>query len=300
MSEDVLKPRRVVQARRSLALTTLAVTVAGSSAVALATVPFDADAPARYLLASGEGEGEEATPEKAESGEGEGEEEGARASGEGEGEGEGEGASLDPTTALMRDLGFMEGHLRAGMALYEAGELAAAKTHMGHPIKEKYAAVAAPLEALGLDRLKNEIALLAEAAEAEAPIAELAPLHGRVAQTIAEARQGVPLEKRMAGLVALTRIAGDEYSVATEGGQISNLHEYQDSWGFLRIVEEQVAALAETGDAAEAAAAERMLSALEATDDAFGDLQGGGTFEKDASLIYGAAARMQLAAARLK
>ena len=46
------------------------------------------------------------------------------------------------------------------------------------------------------------------------------------------------------GLAALTRVAGDEYTVAVEGGEISNLHEYQDSWGFLQVVESELQQMA--------------------------------------------------------
>lgn len=278
MTDETDRPRREIAARRTLMLGTLAAAVAGAAAVAAPILPQDGHAPGKALLAAGEGEGE-----------GEG----------GEGEG-GEGAALDPEAALMRDLGFMQGHLRAGMALYEAGDLAAAKTHMGHPIKEKYDAVAAPLAARGLGGLKAEIAELADAAEAERPTAEIAALYGRVAATIDEARAGAPVAHRIAGLIALTRVAGDEYTVATEGGTLANLHEYQDSWGFLQVVRDRLADMAAGGDADVARVAQKMLDAVGATDAVFGDLQGRGDFEMDPGAIFGAAARMEFAAVRLK
>ena len=191
----------------------------------------------------------------------------------------------------------MQGHLRAGLALYEAGDLDAAKTHMGHPIEEKYDAVAGAMAERGLGRLEDELKTLAQAAEDEAPVDEITPLHGTVLATIEEARGDVPAEQRLAGLIALVRVAGDEYTVATEGGTVSNLHEYQDSWGFLRVVEDQLAGMADSGDAALAEAANKMQTALAATDAVFGDLQGGGDFEMDPGVIYGAAARMDFAKA---
>lgn len=289
MSEDHSKPRRAVAARRSLTLGTLAAALAGSAAPAAVTLPADlalrdvaglasavpGDGGARVLMAASEG-------------------------GEGGEGGEGEGRAVDPGTALMRDLGFIEGHLRAGMALYEAGDLEAARTHMGHPIKEKYGAVAEAAEASGHGRLRAEIVALADAADAGAEMAALTPLFETVRATIEEMRAAQPVRTQVAGLIALMRIAGDEYGAALTDGRIEDLHEYQDSWGFLRVVAVELDEMAAGADADAAAVAARMRENLAATDAIYGDLQGQGDFEPAPSVIFGAAARMELAAARLK
>ncbi|WP_397543363.1 hypothetical protein [Roseovarius salis] len=301
MTDESGKPRRIVTARRGLALGTLAAAVAGGSAAqATAISPQTSQTQEWVQLASGEGEGDatdamtEGEGEASAEGEGEGEGES-----EGEGEGEGEGASLDPEAGLVRDLAFMQGHLRAGLALYEAGDLKAARTHIGHPIEEKYDAVASAMEDRGLGRLGQELKTLAQAAENGDPVAEVGPLHDRVVLTLDAARQEISTEKRLAGLIDLVRVAGDEYTVATEGGKIANLHEYQDSWGFLQVVSDQLAALAEGGDDAVADAVAKMQKALGATGAVYGDLQGEGDFEMDPGVIYGAAARMEFAKAGL-
>jgi len=290
MTHETQKKRRTVTVRRTLAMGTIAATTLGGAAEAAGKVtPELSEAPDWIQVASAEGEDE---------GEGEGEA-ASHGEGEGEGEGEGGGAMLAPEAGLIRDLGFMEGHLRAGMALYRTGDLAAANTHMGHPIEEKYGAVAEPLAARGLGRLEQELGALAAAAEAGAPADEIAAQYDTVLATIDEGRNGISAARNAAGLVALTRVAADEYTVATEGGQVSNLHEYQDSWGFLQVVADEASDLAGSGNPAAARAGKGMLAALEATDAVFGELQGGGDFEMDASVIYGAAARMQLAASGL-
>lgn len=288
MSDDHARPRRMVTARRSLNLGTLAAALAGSAASAAVTLPADlalrdvarlttalpGDAGARVLMTASErGEG---------------------------GEGEGEGRAVDPGTALMRDLGFIEGHLRAGMALYEAGDLKAARTHMGHPIKEKYAAVAEAAEASGHGRLRAEIVALADAAEAGAEMAALTPLFGTVRATIEEMRAAQPVRTQVAGLIALTRIAGEEYESGLTDGRIEDLHEYQDSWGFLQVVAAELDEMAAGADADAAGVAARMRENLAATEAIYGDLEAKGEFEPAASVIFGAAARMELAAARLK
>jgi hypothetical protein len=261
----------------------------------------------------GEGEGTRAEGEGEGEGEGthtEGEGEGAHAGGEGEGsqaegegegegssggEGEGEGAgSGDPEQALQRDLSFMEGHLRAGLALYEAGDLAAAKTHMGHPIEEKYSAVAEPLAERGFDRLRAQIEAIAEATEAEAPAPEVSAAFEMARATMEEAREGLSPRDQILGLAQLVRVAGEEYAVAVEGGTVGNLHEYQDSWGFLRVVEDQLRQIAETGDDAARHVAEEALGYLAETDAAFGDIQAQGEMTLDPALLFGAAARIEL------
>ena len=277
---DQSKPRAVA-VRRTLTLGT----VLAGVAVAAPSVAGDAIAPeetarAEIRLASAAGEGE--------GGEGEG------------GEGEGSAGLADPEQRLHRDLSFMEGHIRAGLALYEAGDLEAAKTHMGHPIEEKYAAVAAPLEAMGKGVLRDRIEAIAEAAEAEAPLAEVRANYDAVRATMEEVRSGMSPADQVLGLAALTRVAGEEYSVAVAGGEVSNLHEYQDSWGFLRVVETEARQMAESGDAAVAEAGREILGHLEATDAAFGDIQGQGSFEMKPSILMGAAARIELTGAGLK
>lgn len=276
MAEDTDKPRRVVTVRRNLTLGAMAAAMAGSAVHAAAVTPMTADTPGWHQKAAGKGEGE------------------------GEGEGEGGAAAMDPDVRFLRDLSFIEGHLRAGLALYRAGDLTAAKTHMGHPIKEKYDAVAERVQAEGRGELKTRIIALADAAEAGKDAAEVAAQFDLVKVMIDEMRGASAPKKQIMGLIALTRIAGDEYTVATEGGSISNLHEYQDSWGFMQVVADEVDALTASDDTAVAGVADKLKGYVAATDEVFGDLQGQGDFTLDSGVLYGAAARMELAAARLK
>lgn len=327
------KKPRTVSVRRMLSLTatTAAVGLTATSGVAGSDLwrqqaPSFAPAPVN-AAASVEGEGEGTTGQIKKEGEGsthaegegegsapaEGEGEGnAHAEGEGEGstqaEGEGKGAaggegegagSGDSDHALQRDLSFMEGHLHAGMTLYEAGDLAAAKTHMGHPIEEKYGAVAEPLAERGFERLREQIKAVASATEAEAPVAEVAEAFEVVRATMEEVREGISVKEQVLGLAELVRVAGAEYAVAVEGGSVTNLHEYQDSWGFLRVVEAELRGIAESGDEGARHVAEEALEYLEQTDAAFGDIQGKGEMTLDPSLLYGAAAQIELEALEL-
>jgi len=283
---NTTKPRAVA-ARRMLTLTTAATTaVVGFSAAAETQDIGTWQLNGNHIVltqASGEGGGE-----------------GAAMSGEGAASGEGEGGSAgDPEQTLQRDMSFMEGHMRAGLKLYEAGDLAAAKTHMGHPIEEKYGAVADPLADRGFDRLRKQIEAVAVSTEAEAPFADVKDAFEAARATMEEVRAGMSPRDQMLGLAALIRVAGDEYTVAVEGGEISNLHEYQDSWGFLRVVQTELEQMEASKDDALAHVAEESLAFLKFTDAAFGDIQGQGEMTLDPSILYGAAARIELEALEL-
>ena len=287
---DQDKSIRVVRPLLWTALGTVAASGLATAAPDAGTSTADAvSASAIQLAAAGEGEGESASSE--------GEGEGATSEGEG-GEGEGEGARGATEADFLAALGFMEGHIRAGMQLYETGDLEAARTHMGHPIEEKYGAVAETLSARGHGDLKGDIEALAAAAEAGKPIEDIRPLFASVAEKIDTVQAGSPggTAAELRSLAILTRIAAEEYAVAVKGGEISNLHEYQDAWGFLRTVEDEARGFAESDDPAVAEAGQAILEEVGKLDAAFGDIQGGGEMRMEPSLLYGAAARMEIAA----
>lgn len=274
---NTIKPR-VITVRRMLNLTTTATTiVVGLSAAATAQDIGTGHTDDGYVvLAQASGEGAAAS-----------------------GEGEGGGGGGDPEQALQRDMSFMEGHMRAGLELYEAGDLAAAKTHMGHPIEEKYGAVADALADRGFDRLRQQIEAVAAATEVEVPFAEVKDAFDAAHATMKEVRAELSPRDQMLGLAALIRVAGDEYTVAVAGGEISNLHEYQDSWGFLRVVETELEQMAASDDSAVSEASQEALEYLTTTDAAFGDIQGEGEMTLNPSILYGAAARIELEALEL-
>lgn len=328
---------RTVQARRTLALGTVAMSLALPAAAAPVSLEDTAAADRRMehqMLAhaegegegavhhgaegegeaaapgEGEGEGEGAAPaaesegEAAPAGEGEGEGEAAAAGGEGEGgeggegEGEGGGGGLEANVGLLRDLGFMTGHLRAGLALYRLGDVEAARTHMGHPIEEKYDAVADRLEKMGMGSLRDDILALSSATEEDAELVRVEELFDTVIAKVEDVRAEVPGGERaqILGLAALAHVAADEYTVAVKGGEISNLHEYQDSWGFFETIRQEGAQFMQSDDPQVVAAAERMMASVyHVLDEAYGDIQGKGDIVMEPSLLYGASARIELA-----
>lgn len=283
---------RLVTARRALMLSVAAVAIgAGGPAAKAGMTQAPADARV-WLTASGEGgEGEadshEATQAKAKA-----------PTGGGEGEG---GEAHEDEADFLASLGFIEGHIRAGFQLYAQGDRKAARTHMGHPLEEKFEAVEHELEDRGFDDLEELIEGLADAAEANTPLAEIEALYLNAMARLHEARaftEGGAGDRIMA-LARLTRIAAKEYGDAMEDGAVEDLHEYQDAWGFLQAVKYEAEVLAGSDDGDVKAAAETVLQQVATTDAVFGDIQGGGDFRKEPKLIYAAAARIELAALSL-
>jgi len=278
---------RIIRARRWVMAGAVATAVAGSAGTGQTgelSDHQDADwtgSQDEFLVASAEGEGE--------------------ASSEG-GEGEGEGAAaVAPEIQLLTDLGFMQGHAYAGLKLYETGETELGVGHIGHPIVEKYDAVAEPLKNMGHADLKAQLEAMSEAAEAGKPADEVAALYDEMVaklETIrAETEGGVA--NQLKALALLTRIAADEYQVAFDGDSMVNVKEYQDSWGFLQVVKAEARDLAESDDPKVAEAAETILGHAESAESVYAGVKGDNISSPDASAIYGAAARMEIAANRL-
>jgi hypothetical protein len=227
----------------------------------------------------------------------------AQASGEAGESGEGgeSGAAMDKPekVKMLTGLALIEGHLRAGIALYEAGEVDMAKTHMKHPKAEIYTELE-PM--LGDDGFADELQALSDNVQNGADVAEAKSAFNAVLEAIEEAREDSNTSPRdqFDAMMATMRVAGEEYGIGIKDGAIDNIHEYQDAWGFTQGVKANAAALAKSNDEAVAAAAEKTLAALAETDAAFDGVNPQGNLNGEASALYGAAARIELAALSVK
>lgn len=180
----------------------------------------------------GEGEHGEGTHDHyGEAGEGEG--------GEGEGEGEGgeAGHGMD-TLPLPKRLAFMTGHVKAGLALYRAGEPQMAAPHLLHPVSETHKAERAGLDALGFDASVFEA--VSKALEEGRPAEEIEPQ-----LAAAEANLALMSEKAGGDDADIIRYLMDtiveEYTIAITDGKVSDPGEYQDAFGFAVVAKERAA-----------------------------------------------------------
>jgi hypothetical protein len=144
------------------------------------------------------------------------------------------------TLALPLRLAFMTGHVKAGMALYRAGELQMAAPHLLHPVSETH-----KKEREGIDKIGFNGSLFEQvsaALEAKQLATDIEPL-------LVEAEANLAMVAQRAGgdtveiIEFLLATTVDEYTIAINNGVITDLGEYQDAFGFVQVAIAQSASL---------------------------------------------------------
>lgn len=213
-------------------------------------------------------------------------------------EGEGEGAAMATDKAsYLAQIMMLEGHLKAGAALYAAGEGSQAAVHMKHPHDEIYATLAPMLTAWGARDISPELNALASTVESGMPVSavEEAFISLRSAATQAAEASRPTLKETLLAAARTLRQAADEYNEGVKDGKVVNAKEYQDAYGFTGVVVERLASVEGANEAEKAAVAvsrEQAALALAIVPTVSPPARPGGK----ASTIYGAATRIELAA----
>jgi hypothetical protein len=222
--------------------------------------------------------------------------------GEGDEGGEAGAIAGDESVALLTGLGLIEGHLRAGVALYEAGLADQAKSHMKHPQDELYASLLPLLKAAGAEDFSGALTGLSDAVENGADMARVQAAFAEVQKEIAEGREhaGGGEAAEAAAIVRIVTTAAEEYALGVQDGTVAELHEYHDAWGFVEVARALLTHMAGEDDAAEKAFGENSLAALADLAPALPGVSPEGKTLGDASALYGAAASIELAAYKLK
>ena len=218
------------------------------------------------------------------------------------GEGEGEGsASVDLSTdnaAYLAHLGLIRGHLWGGLKLYREDHIAMAKTHMKHPEDELYAGLPPVFKARGVGGFAKELSTLAEAVNNEQGDEAVEAAYEQLLKAItkSEGMSAMTAKETLLSISQMIRTAADEYAIGVKKGEIVNVHEYQDAYGFTEIAIERLERLSDeqkkqaASDIANTKALLLELRTLWPTVNPQGDVEG------DASHLYGAAARIELSA----
>ena len=218
--------------------------------------------------------------------------------------GEAEGAAIanvaTDKAAYVSALQLVRGHLRAGGALYAAGERELGSMHLRHPQAEILTTLAPAFSTYGAATIEPAIDALADAGEAGAPPARIEELEAAALASIAAASADAAptLKERLLAVAKTLTVAGDEYTIAVKDGAMANLHEYQDAFGFLATAIEDLKALRGADAVEEQAIATALDQAMIASGAAptIAPPQEG---FKPGSVIYGAAARVEIAARNL-
>lgn len=244
-----------------------------------ANAPLNAAISSVALLSAGEG------------GEGEG--------GEGEG-GEG-GANIDlakDNAAYLAQLGLIRGHLWVGYKLYQEGHIDMSKTHMKHPEDELYAGMEPVFKARQVDGFAKELQTLADAVNGEKGEAAVKKAYQALQNQIAKSER---IEEKSArdvliSISLMVRTAADEYAIGVKNGDVVNVHEYQDAYGFTEIAIERLDSINSEQQQLAAKDIENTRQWLLELRDLWPTVDPQGKLEGDASHLYGAAARIELAA----
>lgn len=210
--------------------------------------------------------------------------------------------NVSPDAAYITRIGLVEGHLIAAQVLYERGMTDEAIGLSGHPEAEMMDEVRDSLAQRGAadfsDALEHVGQVMAEGASPVETRAALEALHQAV--TEAEAAGNPPLRARFDAITALTQAAARGFAAATADGTVEDVFGYHESLGFLKVAQDMAAQLATSSDPAVAEAATRTLAALEPTMAEYGDITSATLNLGDPSVIFGAAAKVELAGLRVK
>ena len=218
----------------------------------------------------------------------------------GEGEG-GEGGNIDlakDNAAYLAQLGLIRGHLWVGYKLYQEGHIDMAKTHMKHPEDELYAGMEPVFKARQVDGFAKELQILADAVNGEKGDAAVKKAYQALQNQIAKSER---IENKSARDVLISislmiRTAADEYAIGVKNGDVVNVHEYQDAYGFTEIAIERLDMINSEQQQLAAKDIEKTRQWLLELRDLWPTVNPQGKLEGDASHLYGAAARIELAA----
>jgi hypothetical protein len=215
------------------------------------------------------------------------------------GEGEGGGEHSYDEADYLSALGQVEGHLTVGVALYAMGEAEQAKTHMKHPEDELYGDLKPEFEEKGLPGFAAELTALAEAVNSGAAEADVQAKFDAVIAAIDAHAKPSSAHERAEAVTKLVRKAGEEYDEGVKDGAVIEAHEYQDAYGFVEAAKRLAASASDAEKAEYGTQFEEIAGYLNGLDKAWPDISGKSGVETDASLLAGAAARIELVALQM-
>lgn len=218
--------------------------------------------------------------------------------------GEGEGGGVTETdlktndVAFLTRLGLIRGHLLVGYELYKQGQVDMAITHMKHPRDELYAGLVPSIEYRGGERFDDALSNLADKVTSKAPQAEVDEAYQQLESGIkaAETLVKVDLKNVLLSINELIGTAAEEYALGVENGKLINLHEFQDAYGFTQIAKRRLEQLPKATRNESANTVKKVEGYLDELANLWPTIAPEGDVDGDASKLYGAAARIEIAA----
>jgi hypothetical protein len=209
----------------------------------------------------------------------------------------------DDQPDFIAALGLVEGHVRAGIALYKSAQVDAALVHLKHPADELYASLKPMLEARKTEGFAAELEAVSAAISAKASPAKVDALFEKMKAAIAKSRgegEAVSAHVMASAVLILLRIAAAEYAIGVVDGKVKDAKEYQDAWGFVQAAKSIMADISKLEREEHPEPLAEIDAELAKLDGPWPDLAGAKPIGADPHLLAVAAAKVELAGLAIK
>ena len=210
-------------------------------------------------------------------------------------------AATGSDAAYLVEIALVEGHMVAARDLYARGQAGPAVELSRRPEAEgMMAAVRTGLAARDARDFTPAITAFTATMAKGAPLAEVEAALAEVSVGIAAAGIGeqAALRSRFDAAVLLLKAAAGEYSGSIADGKVSDAMAYHEAHAFVALARRAMTELA--AQPLTATAAPRALQAMQAADDAFGDMTKPELAARDPAILFGVAARVELIASSVR
>ena len=210
-------------------------------------------------------------------------------------------AAAGSAATYLAEIALVEGHMIAARDLYAKGQTGLAVDLSRHPEAEgMLTAVRTGLAAHEAADFSPAIATFTATMAKGAPLAEVEAALAAVSVGVAAAGAGeqAALRSRFDAAVLLLKAAAGEYSGSIAGGKVTDEMAYHEAHAFVALARRTMTELA--AQPLTATAAPRALQAMQAADDAFGDMTKPELAARDPAILFGVAARVELIASSVR
>lgn len=225
----------------------------------------------------------------------------SQSSGEGGEGGEGASASgLEGPVEFLYELGLFEATVRIVSTLYAEDQADTAREHLEQSHHASYEDIEHEVEEYGATPFEEEAEAFADAVREGASKDAVKGAAETVLAAIAAAQSGIDPHEQVEAVEALMKTAYDDYEAGVAEGVVDAPQEYRDAWGFVAVATARLDSLAASGDADVAKAGAAARAALDPAAPLFPSITAAEVPGADASILAGAAARIEIAGMRLK
>jgi len=214
----------------------------------------------------------------------------------------GEGGMVEdqpPEMAYALRLALVDVHLHAAVEVYRAGMAIEAYGLAAHPEAEVMEELRADLATRGITDFSPQLEILMEAISEERPVEEIEANYRTVAGAIATAYGETPAKVRLEAAYLFARQAALEYAEITAGGTVDAPDTYIETQSMIAIAQRLLEPLLASAETSEAQAAAQAITELAVAAEAY-SAAGVPPEARDPEILFGVAARVQLAGYRVK